>query len=158
MSAWMVDFEHVNVLVWAGLKPRQDYGYEMTWYWGNPTQAGKLDHTTATEVGEMLVRANVESLRARYGDEDLDHLVDAYEYRRPRFTDWSHAEVLKAINCYEYQACEVPGWRDTQAAIFCDALRGAIIRALPGYETAPWRIDRSTQSWASKQANARALR
>jgi hypothetical protein len=48
---------------------------------------------------------------------------------------------LKAISCYEYQSCEHPGWRKSEAHAFCEALRDMAIGCLPGYDDAPWEIN-----------------
>jgi hypothetical protein len=42
---------------------------------------------------------------------------------------------------FEYQACELPGWVGSEAGRFVDALRHALIRALPGYSDGPWTVD-----------------
>ena len=42
-------------------------------------------------------------------------------------------KILAAINCYEYQACEHPEWKTSEARDFCEALRDRMIRMLPGY-------------------------
>ncbi|MGH3857934.1 MAG: hypothetical protein ACRDR6_31490, partial [Pseudonocardiaceae bacterium] len=50
--------------------------------------------------------------------------------------------VLKAIACRQYQSCEHPGWLDSEARVFCQALRAVTIPALPGYHQAPgWPIE-----------------
>jgi len=50
--------------------------------------------------------------------------------------------VLKAIACLEYQSCEHPGWLDSEARVFCQALRRVAITALPGYSAAQgWLIE-----------------
>lgn len=154
MSAWVIDFEHINVLVWAGLSREFAYDHVLTWYWGNPTRAGRLEHHNATEVGRMLVRANVDSMKACYGD-NLDDLVEGYEYRRPRSTSWSRVEILKAIHCFEYQSCEVKDWGTTEAFAFCRHLESAIVRSLPGYSEAPWGIERTTVPWLDKKESVR---
>lgn len=41
--------------------------------------------------------------------------------------------VLKAIACLEYQSCEHDGWLDSEARVFCQALRQVTITKLPGY-------------------------
>lgn len=159
MSVWMVDFEHINVLVWAGLQREYAPHGTLNWYWGSPTRVGTLDYGTTAVVGQMLVRANTDSLKARYGDDDdLNNdlpLFETYSYRQPRFASWSRAEILKAIHCFEYQSCEVPDWRDTEAFAFCRSLEAGIVCSLPGYGTAPWGIDHTTMPWLEKKARAR---
>ena len=60
-------------------------------------------------------------------------------------------EACKAIDCYEYQSCEHPGWRDSGAKAFCERLRSALIGAMHGYEEAEWH-------WDTELAMARAPR
>jgi hypothetical protein len=91
------------------------------------------------EVGAMLTRANLRSVNARYPDtvgnpQDIpgDSLSAFLPYRFP----WSvmarndlrpsTPEALRAISCFEYQACESDDWRDSEAYRFCDALRRAL--------------------------------
>ena len=33
-----------------------------------------------------------------------------YSYVTPARFDWEAIDILKALTCYEYQACEAPGW------------------------------------------------
>ena len=63
-----------------------------------------------------------------------------YSYATPVRFDWEAIDVLKAISCYEYQACEAPGWDTSAAKVFAEGLRRAVIPALPGYTDAPWEI------------------
>jgi len=47
-------------------------------------------------------------------------------------------QVLKSIDCLDYQSCEHPGWAASEAKAFIDRLQSAAIHALPGYEAAIW--------------------
>lgn len=144
MSAWVVSDEHINVLLWAGMRSRPNI--PLVWYFGNPTQRGSLDYDTADEVGQMLRNVNIDSVNHRYnGPEPGTGVYPEYRYRQPLCMSWTPVEVLKAIECYEYQTCEIPGWHDSEAYAFCRELRFRMIAALPGYDTAPWVINRSTR-------------
>jgi hypothetical protein len=114
----------------------------------------EVDHESIPKVAQMLLDANVASVSHRYPDDKPDELpgpIDAY-YVRP--VGWQAAEsnapslapvaVLKALDGYEYQACERDDWPDSEARAFCDALRGAVIHHLPGYDDAAWEIDDET--------------
>jgi hypothetical protein len=59
--------------------------------------------------------------------------------------------VLAAIAGYEYQACEHDGWRRSETARFCQALRLAMVRRLPGYDQAPW-------TWSAEELTAARAR
>ena len=86
----------------------------------------------------MLVDENAASVNYRYDEDD----AYIYAYQQPQHTTWTDVEILKALDCYQYQSCEHPAWRDSQAHAFCRALEGRLIQALPGYDDAPWAISR----------------
>ncbi len=49
-------------------------------------------------------------------------------------------EIIKACDCYDYQSCETPDWKDTEAYAIMQMLRKRAIYSLPGYEEAAWEI------------------
>lgn len=53
---------------------------------------------------------------------------------------YAPVEVIKACNCYNYQACETPDWKDTEAQAIVHALRERAIKQLEGYGKAAWVI------------------
>lgn len=138
MSAFVVNMEHIAAMVHAGLTYRR-YGEIQ---WSVPDQTSRstgLTEDTATETGRMLVRQNVRSVNHRYRDnDDPDELAAEFEYKPSTARNMTPVEVLKLIACYEYQACESPDWRRTEAHEFCQALRNRLIGFLPGYDAAPW--------------------
>ena len=123
MSVFIVSPEHINVLLDAALRYTDEIG--MTVY------------TTDGQVGQMLLDTNAASAGARH--EETPELY-IYSYTTPVRFDWEAVDVLKAISCYEYQACEAPGWERSAARTFCEGLRRAVTPALPGYTDAPWEI------------------
>jgi hypothetical protein len=143
MSAYLVDRIHIDLLVSLALERRADR--RLCWYWqGNWHDAG-VDG--ATYVGRMLWTENLRSLVYRYPEDtsggrpgpcDLqDEEIAGYTHTAQRYT-LTPVEGLQAILGYEYQACEHPGWEESEARAFCEALRHALIRRLPGYDAAPW--------------------
>jgi hypothetical protein len=177
VSAWIVEREHIHVLIWAGLRP-DPYGV-LTWRTAIPDGSQRhpdseetgslglplpynkfeLRPDTANRVGQMLVNTNRASVNHRYaGSEDSDGRLfvarkpAVYRYPRcgPRELGWSGAELLKAINCYAYQSCELDDWSDSEAQAFCEALKDRLICRLPGYDDAPWGIDIRSRAAASK--------
>lgn len=94
----------------------------------------------------MLAMENWASINHRYPDtvghpENAPGPIDCYwldySYSNPRYK-MTAPEALQAISCYEYQSCEHPGWHDSEAARFCDALRKSCIAQLDGISDAPW--------------------
>ncbi len=149
MSAFIVDPEHIHVLLWAASRPAGHYG-PLSWYFDKPTREGRLTADTRDAVGQMLVDENAASVNYRYDEDDLF----IYAYQRPRHTTWSTVDLLKALHCYEYQACEHAGWRDSQAHAFCRAFEHRLIQALPGYDDGPWAISRLDVPAAARRPHA----
>ncbi|MGD9622373.1 MAG: hypothetical protein AB7G47_20310 [Mycolicibacterium sp.] len=142
MSAFVVHPEHINVLIWAGLRPAINSNAELTWHYGNPTFQGRLDHSTRNDIGRMLLAENVASINYRYNE---DHPVPDYTYQPPQHTTWSPGELLNAIHAYEHQACEHPEWSTSSAHQFCRALERHVMRRIPGYDDGPWAIGPRTK-------------
>src|SRR4051812_31664745 len=107
MSAWVVDEEHIHVLVWAGLEMIRPYG-PLAWTadpdngtlamepgWAGAEQVRKLlgIGETADFVGQLLWAENYRSVNYRYDEHEQ---VPEYQYHWPRHQSWSPVEVLKA--------------------------------------------------------------
>lgn len=114
------------------------------------------DAMTPDQLGLMLITENLASINYRYPDTlgNFEVLpgpigVDwaAYTYNNPRYR-LTAVEALKALDGYEYQACEHPSWRTSEAFRFCQSLRSAVIGCIPGYDTAPW-------TWSTAEVAAR---
>ncbi|WP_189168085.1 hypothetical protein [Pilimelia anulata] len=88
---------------------------------------------TADAVGAMLLAENAASINYRYPNDEPERPTG---YRWTRVPVPGPLVVLKAIDCFDYQACEHPGRETSQAWRFCDALRRKMIRQLPGYSAA----------------------
>lgn len=155
MSAYVVDDRHIDALLTAALDLPLA-GHQMRWLRpgevkptdyergevSGPTAAAsfrqrvrQMEPSEATAVGRMLLLENAHSVSHRY-KEPLD--VPEYEYTR--HGGLSPVAVLKALSGFEYQACEHPGWKGSEAYAFCDALRLEAIRRLPGYDAAEWEV------------------
>lgn len=162
MSAYIVNDNHIHALVTAALEtnnygplrwfapeteePAGEADYEAGQPWG-PTaietanrRGRTLTHANASEVGLMLLAQNYASVNFRYAEKDDDFPM--YRFRElPGIPSRHPVTVLKALDGYEYQACETPDWEETEAHAFCQALRKRMIHKLPGYDDAPWSID-----------------
>jgi hypothetical protein len=149
VSAFEVSSTHIDVLVSAALQ--RIHGETLRWYHGEipetePGEAlpGRGDYLAALERthrevtqenaetwGATLVAENRRSVNHRYNEEEWEEPYTFTEYAGT----FSPVKVLGAINCYEYQACEHPGWKTSEARSFCEALRERMIRMLPGYDS-----------------------
>jgi hypothetical protein len=169
MSAFMVSKAHVDALVgvalngprdaesrweggprWAAFDPRETHWQEQEWRQVALYGTGNcsVKPVAPSDLGDLLVIENVRSITARYPDtldgEPMPGPIDAYwdaPYSYAPGRRLTCAEALKAIDCYEYQACEHDEWADSEAKRFCDGLRASIVGVLPGYSAAPWEID-----------------
>lgn len=155
MSAFIVHKKHIDFLVTAGLG--MERGCVLRWMApgevsadayqrGEPWGPGAIEETnkrrrelridTAGQVGAMLWAENQRSVDHRYDEDDAE---EPYLYERyPTHID--PVRVLAALACYEYQSCEHPEWAQSEAHAFCDAIRKAAIRRLPGYDKAGWEV------------------
>jgi len=143
MSAFAVSNAHIDALLTAGLD-QGTHGY-FRWYWPELTAEEEAEEhlhelriETANQVGAMLVAEYYRSVNHRYHE---DNEPEPYVYARCR-QRLAPVALLKAVDCYEYQSCEHPEWKRSQARAFCQALRGALVRDLRGYAQARWHIDR----------------
>lgn len=141
MSAWIVSAHHIDALVEAACRTSR-YGTTLRYF----HQGDCYECRDPTEVGEMLLAECVKSVAYRYSDtrdEDLPGWSvrpETYRFRTPRV--FKPEELLNALDSYEYQSCEHPDWRESQAFAFCQALRDRLIGELPAYRAATtWDIE-----------------
>jgi hypothetical protein len=110
------------------------------WYELHP-EMGRDDRRL---VFHRLSRENARSVGYRYGEEPFLVPYSPGEMF-PIVALRSMADVvqaIKALDCYEYQACEHPGWEAGEVHGWLVALRRYLIRRIPGfadaYEAAEW--------------------
>jgi len=132
MSAYIVDDGHIDYLIQAGLFWSSKAG-PLGWYHGGTWH--ELTRRTAHRIGSILLRENFKSVNHRYGENSES---PAYFYKPHPAYPPDPVQVLKAITCYEYQACEYEEWEASEAHAFCKALQARAIRQLPGWEEADW--------------------
>ena len=165
MSAWVCESEHIASLVNAADHHAGRNHGQFNWYAkeDGETVRYELSRTGADEIeeaytvsegyaegyrypkhvtvsfgtlGAMLLAENVRSVNDRYDEDNLEPIYQHSDvYTSPVVT-------LKSIHCYEYQSCEHEEWEASAAHVFCQQLEHAIISDLPGFDEAPWGIDR----------------
>lgn len=168
MSAYVVNKEHVDLLVraaqhaypagqpgstrnlsWWRVDENGDYAgwREVTPHAEHMIDDDYKQYVTPSQLGQMLVDENVASVSHRYPDDDVDAgelpgPVDAYYMGPYVYTDpgkdLTPGQVFKAIDCLDYQSCEHPEWRKSEAFAFLAALRKAYCDRVADYEDAPW--------------------
>lgn len=142
MSAFMVNDDHLDLLasvtewyredLWVYfsdemLPPRSDLPAERG---GNYYQ----NRFHAIQIKEELRLENQASLWARYPNDANEFWqgMEFREYRRIFDDQTTVGEVLGALACYEYQACESETWKNSYAYAICQAIRKKICSQLAG--------------------------
>jgi hypothetical protein len=129
MSAFVVDQAHINAIVtWANHFHRQ---------LSSDTMADDPER-----LGQLLLDANIASVNYRYAHKpEAQSEPEKFVWRPSRARELTAVEAIKALQCLDYQSCEVQDWRASREAKIISALKSVAISELPGYDTAPWSID-----------------
>lgn len=144
MSAYTVTENHIIYLVAAALSRRINRGPHGRFSWVQGCHpiidAGEME--TVAAFASELWRENVRSVNYRYPNDPAP--VELFTITPHDIEDKLHAwefdpvQVLKAIDCLEYQSCEHPEWEASSACSFLNRLRREAIAALRGYSDAAW--------------------
>lgn len=126
MSAFIVGNYHISVML-QDIVPGAYYYWNGVAYYLNGNRRA---------VGQKLLNENYRSVNYRY-----DKRQDPLDFRLASLNrQYSPIEIIKACDCYDYQACETTDWKDTEAHAIVKMLRERAICALPRYEEAAWEI------------------
>ena len=123
MSAFMVSDKHINTLVSCLRK------------WES------LSRKEAQEYAEVLKKANIRSLDARYGKQLIDPKIEYRDIPEVMSETLPLVNILVACRCFEYQSCESNTWDDSYAKRIIDNIVNLTIENLPGFHDAPWGIE-----------------
>ena len=151
MSAWMVSKEHIDYMLSAILNDRVRYTFPTVNY---PEGARiEINELSANDTGRILMAECEKSVLYRYAGDTRDSLPghagfdpDSYifQYVEGPAGPWA---LLKAVDCYGYQSCEHPDWRESHAYAITGAIKGVawsrLSRDSKEYDRAPWGIDSS---------------
>ncbi len=127
MSAYIVTDETISAMLQAIKYDRQGVYV----YWNGASY--RITHDNLQETGQKLLDENFRSIAYHY---DGRISVERRQYVHRPIRQLEAVEIIKACNGYDYQACETPDWRQTEAFAIYDYIRNDAIRALPGYEEA----------------------
>lgn len=131
MSAFQCDDSHISAL--AGYAAKHGLSY---------IPGSGREHDAAL-IGKMLHAANVASMFARYEGRHGTDPNDAPPFvfnasAAARALHCPPIAIIKAAQCFEYQACEVNDWTETVAARCIASIIANAIHDLPGYNDAAW--------------------
>lgn len=126
MSAYVVSDLHINTLVsWAVKNKVCVY---------SPHRIAIAEEPA--RVAGILYTANVESVNDRYSADGVSiGLVFKPVAKLP-----DAMTIVKLCHCLAYQSNEVSEYENTIGAAIVNAIESYAIRALPGYDAAPWGI------------------
>jgi len=136
MSCFVVPDFHINALV----------------NWGH--RQGAIVGISPDALAHMLACANRAAFSERYAGRYDSELAPFGGLDRSAGAELAPVAIVKACDCFEYQASDWPAWRESEAAAHLAAIRATAQAAclagryfpeprhdLPGYESAPWCLD-----------------
>jgi hypothetical protein len=120
-------------------------------------ETGPLTRRLCGRAGKRLLVECISSVSYLYRDVEaklqLPGPVPTPNPWHYEFTDLGScatiAEACKALDCFEYQSCEHPGWEGSGAERFCRRFRASLTSVLPGSAYAPW--EWSVETLAGRQ-------
>lgn len=160
MSAFILDPAQIDLILSVaihGPSDRRSADWTVPWAEELTGFESRLTPELCDRAGASMLAENIASVKHLYPDSDLDVLFarptpDPSQYE---WTDFGAAltivEALKAIQCFEQQSAEHPGWTGSGSEVFCNRLRATLVTYLPGFGAAPW-------EWDVEAALARAHR
>ena len=130
MSAFLVSDYHINVLINYGVHNDASVFYNKS-RWHDIRNKEE-------EYAQELLNENYRSLNSRYGDKDEPHKI---KFKRLMLHNIKAVDILKACDCYDYQACETKDYYESLACAVIKGIRRAAISKIPGYDNAGWGLD-----------------
>ena len=126
MSAYIMNDDEINTIVSYFLNPNNAYG-EGAWLRLGESEWNNLNRDNAPKVAAILKAENIRSVNAKYGENDNPAYVFEYDrnaYKRPM------GNIIGALDCYEYQACETDDWHESLAHEIVQGLRKHLLKTL----------------------------
>src|SRR5216117_2260428 len=126
MSAFMCSDLHISAIVDFCRSPTTRIGSDVM-------------QLSPQELGDKLYAANVMSVNHRYNQNDP---VTGFVYKANPANLRPVVEILKMLDCLEYQSCEYPGFIERDGGFWLiHRIRKAAIKKLVGYDDAPWDVN-----------------
>lgn len=139
MSAFIVSDYQINALLSYAKNQRSGDGIRIK---NDSGEFISIDASASqermSEIGQILLNENYRSVNYRYKEKEE---VPKFQFKHILSRTFSAAQILKACDCFDYQACETEDYRETLAAKIIDGVRALAIRNVPGYEDAEWGMD-----------------
>ena len=150
MSAYQVSPLHLSAVVWAWVacneRPVGGGFHELSCPFRIKAMTlNPKDPEDRQRAFDALSSANAASVRHCYGSRHGEVVpVPGPLLPRDRVAayvdDLMPVRVFKLLDCYDYQACEIPGYEASEVACNVMAIRLETIKRLPGYNDGEWSI------------------
>ena len=129
MSAYVVSDKHINALLTFA-------NAQQIKVWIGPTLGDTADASVLedlSKLGGILKNTNIEAVNERYDEFEVN--LTPFEFKFERLPEKDLLlQIIKACNCYDYQACELNNYNLSTAWRIVDHIRGRAIGMLPGYD------------------------
>lgn len=136
MSAFICNNEHINAMLQAAFSTKA-LPWPPSYYWEENGKAeSRCIRRTDQAIGQKLVNENFASVNYRYQENRIAYVFQVLPFQKR----YPLVQLLKACNCYIYQACEHPEWEESEAHAIVKALKARAIVRLPGYDEAMWEV------------------
>ncbi len=110
MSAYIMNDEEINTII-SYFVPT-GAAEDGAWLRLGESEWNYLNRDNAAKVASILMAENVRSVNAKYGENEGRPYVFAY---LSRAHDLPVGNIIGALDCYEYQACEAEDWDKSNA-------------------------------------------
>lgn len=137
MSAYIMNDHEINTIVSYFIDPNngRDGG---AWVHFGETSWDYLNKENAPKVAAILKAENIRSVNAKYGDNENPAYVFEYD---PTARKRPMGNIIGALDCYEYQACETDDWHTSMAHEIVQGLRKHLLKTIAEAEdTYTWGI------------------
>jgi len=139
MSAFLCTPHHIAALAWEFHK-QGVYGDTV----GHSLEGWARD-LAFSNYSAIVERYDAESaLKMAGGQTRPEYMSACAKEARETRPQYSLIQLLKALDCYEYQACEYSRYRDRTAPCLNDghvsSLRKYLVQELQGYDSADWSL------------------
>jgi hypothetical protein len=93
-------------------------------------------------LAQRLKDANTQSINARYNEAGT---LEKIKYVQRAESEWAAfpyeaLQIIKLCDCFNYQACEVEKYENTEAFRIVETVKSWACRRLDGYDEAEWAI------------------
>jgi len=138
MSAFLVNSKHIAEIVKYAKKKEFRYAY-------NCFTKKQIDCDPKNMV-KLLAQANIDSLVARYDynpDEYADYVTECLDsFSTLGRADLGSNDIYNMLACWNYQACEVDNWFETDAYWLHVYLKDLAARKMAGDATVQWEYNK----------------